>query len=358
MSVHFEKLTIKNIKRETKDCVSITLDVPEALKEKFSYKQGQHLTFRATINGEDVRRNYSLCSSPLDNEWKVAVKKTELGVFANYANEQLKAGDVLDVMPPLGHFFSELNSSNKKNYVLVAAGSGITPVMSIIKTILATEPQSSITLVYGNRHRNSIIFKEELEALKDKHTQRLSLVHILSREMTDSPIHHGRIDAEKCKLLFGKMISLQADEYFICGPEEMIFTVKDFLKDRGVDEKKIHFELFTSNTAKRTIDKTQLVQTDTQHKSSISIKLDGVSFNFEMPFNEDSVLDAAIQKGADLPYSCKGGMCATCKARITEGEVIMDHCYALEPEEVEEGYILTCQSFPKTEKVVIDFDIK
>ena len=238
MSVHFEKIRIKQIRKETPDCVSIVFDIPPELQDKFFYKHGQHLTMRAFINGEEVRRSYSLCSAPLDKEWRVAVKRAEGGLFSGYVNAALKTGDLLEVMPPLGHFYTEVNPHNKKSYIAFAAGSGITPVLSIIKTVLSAEPKSSFTLIYGNRNRSSIIFREQLEALKNKYIDRVILIHILSREMTDAPINHGRIDAAKCALLFQKVVDINADEFFICGPEEMIFTVKDFLQKRGVEKRK------------------------------------------------------------------------------------------------------------------------
>jgi len=359
MSVHFEKLRIKQIKKETPDCVSIIFDVPENLQEHFFYKHGQHLTMRTFINDEEVRRSYSLCSSPLDKEWRVAVKRAESGLFSTFANEKLKRGDVIEVMPPLGRFYTEVNPSQKKSYAAFAAGSGITPVISIIKTVLATEPQSDFTLVYGNRNRSSIIFREELEALKNKYINRFSIIHVLSREMTDAEINHGRIDAVKCKLLFDKKVAdINADEFFICGPEEMIFTVKDFLQQHGVDEKKIHFELFTTPETKKPKTKTERKQIAEERKCKVTAKLDGVVFDFDVEFDGDSIIDSALFQGIELPYSCKGGVCSTCKAKLLEGEVEMDAHYGLEQEEVEQGYILTCQSHPKTDRVVIDYDIK
>jgi len=359
MSVHFEKLRIKQIKKETPDCVLIVFDVPDNLQQHFFYKHGQHLTMRTFINDEEVRRSYSLCSSPLDKEWRVAVKKAESGLFSMFANERLKEGDILEVMPPLGHFYTEVDPAQKKSYVAFAAGSGITPVISIIKTVLATEPQSDFTLVYGNKNRSSIIFREELEALKNKYINRFSIIHVLSREMTDAEINHGRIDTNKITLLFDKnVVDKNADEFFICGPEEMIFTIKDYLLQHQVDEKKIHFELFTTPETKKVKTKIEKKQEADKQKSKVTAKLDGVIFDFDVEYDGDSIIDAALFQGIELPYSCKGGVCGTCKAKLLEGEVEMDAHYALEPEEIEQGYILTCQSHPKTEKVVIDYDIK
>src|SRR4051812_16423965 len=215
MSVHFEKIRVKQIKKESPDCISIVFDIPQELQEKFFYKHGQHLTMRTFINGEEVRRSYSLCSSPLDKEWRVAIKKAEEGLFSSYANTALKTDDLLEVMPPLGHFYTDVDPTHKKSYVAFAAGSGITPVLSIIKTVLTTEHNSNFTLIYGNRNRSSIIFREQLEALKNKYINRFSLIHVLSREMTDALINHGRIDAAKCALLFQKVVDINADEFFI-----------------------------------------------------------------------------------------------------------------------------------------------
>ncbi|HEY0355693.1 MAG TPA: FAD-binding oxidoreductase, partial [Flavisolibacter sp.] len=244
--IHFHPLRVKKIEKETEDCVSIVFDVPSELQDLFRFKQGQSLTVRKQLNGEEARRTYSICSAPSDNILRVAVKKVDGGIFSTWANDQLKAGDVIDVMPPVGKFYTELNPAQSKNYMAFAAGSGITPVLSIIKTTLLTEPKSSFTLVYGNRTKNSIIFKEELEALKDKFIDRFRVYHILSREKTDAEINYGRIDIAKLELLFSKVIDMKKmNEFFLCGPEEMIFCIKGYLEGRGISTDKIHFELFT-----------------------------------------------------------------------------------------------------------------
>jgi ring-1,2-phenylacetyl-CoA epoxidase subunit PaaE len=287
------------------------------------------------------------------------VKKVPNGVFSTYANELLKAGDSLEIMPPMGKFFTPLLSSQKKNYVGFAAGSGMTPLLSIIKTTLQTEKESTFTLVYGNRNRHSIIFRETLEALKNKYMNRFRLIHILSRETTDTPLNSGRIDADKCLTLCDKTIDLQrTDEFFLCGPEEMIFSVKNVLEEKGVAAQKIHFELFT--TAGQQNKKIQQLETETDKgpKSKITVKLDGISFDFELSQKGEAILDAALKQGADLPYACKGGVCCTCRAKLVEGQVDMEVNYGLEPDEIEQGFILTCQSHPKSEHVVVDFDIK
>ncbi|MCW3075195.1 MAG: phenylacetic acid degradation protein [Flaviaesturariibacter sp.] len=348
------------MQQETEDCVSVTFDVPSELQDTFAFKQGQNLTIRKTLNGEELRRNYSICTSPADGVLKVAVKKVEGGAFSTWAAEKLKAGDFLDVMPPTGKFYTELDPAQKKNYVAFTAGSGITPILSIIKTTLQTEPGSTFTLVYGNRSKGSIIFKEELEALKDKYMQRFRLYHVLSREKTDIAINYGRIDAEKCALYFDKVIDLKGcDEFFLCGPEEMIFCVRDYLYAAGVAKEKVHFELFTIPGQKRGTrnEKRETVE-ETGPQSKVSVKLDGIQFDFDLAYGGQSVLDAALKQGADLPYACKGGVCCTCKARLLEGEVVMDENWGLEPDEVAAGFILSCQAHPRTERIVVDFDVK
>jgi len=355
MSLHFYSLTVAQVKKETEDCVSVLFNIPENLKEKFAYKQGQNITIKTTINGKEVRRSYSLCSSPLSNEFRVAIKQVDGGLFSTYANTILQAGDVLEVMPPVGKFYTELNTSHQKNYVAFAAGSGITPIISIIKTTLVTEPKSSFTLVYSNKNHNTIIFKEELEALKNNYLQRFQLIHLLSRERTDAELNYGRIDANKLQQLSALINLKQTDEFFVCGPEQMIFAVKDFLEAKNIEAAKVHFELFASSTQNISTQKQETIS-DTATTSKISINVDGRSFEFDLPQNGQSILDAALQQGADLPFACKGGVCCTCKAKLVEGKVKMNVNWGLEEDEIAKGYILTCQSHPLSEKVVVDYD--
>ena len=277
MSIHFHRLAVKEIIKETVDCVSVVFEIPSALKKDFAFKQGQSLTMRTMLNNEDVRRTYSICSSPLDNEWKVAIKNVEGGLFSSFANNELKKGDVLEVMQPVGKFYVELTPINKKNYLAIAAGSGITPVISIIKTTLQTEPDSSFTLVYGNKTRSSIIFFEELEGLKNKFLQRFNFINILSRERTEASLNFGRINTDKLYELEKLVDYTSFDDTFICGPEEMIFCVKDFLQQRGIPEKKIHFELFTSTTPKKSKPRDQQSTTESGPHSNIIVKVDGRS---------------------------------------------------------------------------------
>lgn len=355
MALHFHKLAIKEIHKETSDCVTITFDIPEEHKNDFIFKQGQNVTLRTFAGNEEARRSYSICSSPLDNELKIAVKKVENGLFSTFANEKLKKGDILEVMPPTGTFFTEVNPSNRKDYVFFAAGSGITPVISIIKTILLTEQNSSVTLVYGNKNLQSIIFRESIDALKDKYLRRFRVFHILSRERTDTDFNYGRIDISKCDHL-SKLINFDIiDDFFICGPEQMIFSIKDFLEGWGIEPRHIHFELFNSpikGSKKLYTPVKQSIETG----SDITVKIDGRSFDFKLDYNGEVILDAALAQGADLPFACKGGVCCTCKAKLIEGEVEMEANYGLEKSEVNAGYILTCQSHPRSKKVVVDYD--
>lgn len=358
MAVHFHTLKVKEVKNETPDCVSIAFFVPDNLMSEFVFEQGQNITIKKIIDEEEIRRSYSICSAPFEKELRVAIKKVDGGKFSSFANNSLKAGDELEVMPPTGKFNTKLHAENKKQYLAFAAGSGITPVISIIKTTLHAEPQSSFTLVFGNRGRSSIMFFEELEGLKNKFLNRFNFINILSREKTDAPINFGRIDTEKLTALSKLIDYNNTDEFFICGPKEMIFSVKDFLENKNIDNKKIHFELFTTPGQKNAISNKQTAKTQSGPTSKITVKLDGRSFDFDLGFNGENILDAALKQGADLPFACKGGVCCTCKAKLLEGEVEMDVNWGLEQEEVEQGFILTCQSHPTTEKVVVDFDIK
>lgn len=358
MSIHFHPLRVKEIRRETPECVSVVFEIPNELQDKFRFRQGQSLTMRTAINNEEVRRTYSICSSPLENEVRVAIKKVGTGLFSNFAHDVLKPGDMLEVMEPVGKFYTELDPRQKKKYLAIAAGSGITPVISLIKTTLATEPQSHFTLVYGNRTRVSIIFFEQLEALKNRYPARLQLIHTLSREHTDVPVNYGRINIEKLIELSPLIDYAGMDEVFICGPEEMIFSTREYLEQKGLDRQKIHFELFTTPGEKKTHIIRQDSKSKQEDKSRITIRLDGRAFDLQLGYDDEPILDAALKQGADLPYACKGGVCCTCKAKLVEGEVTMDVHWGLEDEEISQGYILTCQSHPKTPRVIVDFDAK
>jgi ring-1,2-phenylacetyl-CoA epoxidase subunit PaaE len=361
MSVpHFHPLTVSEVRRETATCVSVAFHIPEHLLETFRYQAGQYLTLRAQIGGEEVRRSYSLCSSPVESDVRVAIKLVAGGKFSGYANSELRVGDTLDAMPPMGNFTVDFDPSNKRNYVGFAAGSGITPVLSLIKTALSTEPSSSFTLIYGNQYVQSIIFKEEIEALKNKYIGRFQVVHVLSKERMESDLNYGRIDGEKCSQLFGHIIPVNhIDHFFLCGPEEMIHCVKDQLVVAGVATDAIHFELFTTSTASANNAKQSYKETHQANAGklcNLTIKVDDRSFDLVLPYDGDTILDAALKHGADLPFACKGGVCCTCKAKVMEGTVDMEVNYALEKEEVEQGFVLSCQAHPTSERVIIDFD--
>lgn len=360
-ALKFYNLKVAEVRPETSDCVSVALEVPAALKDTFQFAAGQYLTFRMQMNGEEVRRSYSVCVSPDEGELRVAVKKVDGGKFSTYANDTLKAGEVLDVMPPMGKFSPRASDKKAKNYLAIVAGSGITPVMSIMKSVLKNEPGSTFTLIYGNRSRNTIIFREEIEGLKNTYMQRLRVYHILSREQMDVPLFNGRISADKCAEFCDTLIDIKAiDEAFICGPEDMILSVKQRLTDLGVASENVHIELFTSpDQPKATHDKwVKEHSADDGKMSKVSITLDGTTFEMNLSYNGDSILDAALKMGADLPFACKGGVCCTCRAKVTEGSVDMEVNYALEKDEIEKGFVLTCQSHPRTERVVIDFDAR
>ncbi len=359
MATRFQQLEIKDIRQETDSCVSVSFHIPPHLQPTFNFIQGQNITLKTVIDGEELRRSYSVCSSPLDNELRIAIKKVPQGKFSAWANSHLKKGDWLEVLPPSGKFYTRLDGSNKKHYIALVAGSGITPLLSIIKTTLATEPGSRFTLVYGNQTRASILFRVELEGLKNKYMHRFSLHHILSREKTDLAIYQGRITEEKCDAIFNYLVNLQScHEFFVCGPGEMIFLLNSYLERKGIPKNKIHYELFSTPGKERlpTDNETDRKNTEPGKTSRVTLTADGHSFDFELPYNGKSILNAALALGVDLPFACKGGVCATCRARLLAGEVMMDNNYALEPEEIANGYVLSCQSHPRSEKLVIDFD--
>ncbi len=352
----FHKLTVKNIEKTTKDCVLVSFDIPSGSEEVFKYKQGQYLTLKATIDGNSVQRSYSLCSSPIDNELRVGIKAVPMGLFSTFANEQLKEGDTLESLPPSGNFFVEVNPEIQKNYACFAAGSGITPMYSIIKTHLAAEPNSTFKLFYINQTVSSIILKDELEALKNQYMERFEIFHFLTKQNRTVELFNGRLDQEKLDIIFKTISNVsRVDDYFICGPEAMIFLVRDFLLEQKVDKEKIHFELFGTSA-----DKPKLNKEDAEKLSGKTCRVTliegGKSMEFELAMGGDNILDAALNNSADLPYACKGGVCCTCRAKLVEGEVTMGVTYGLEQDELDNNYILTCQALPTTEKVVVDFD--
>ncbi len=354
----FHKLKIKEVRRETADCVSISFEVPESLREAYTFSPGQHLTLRREIAGEDIRRSYSICTSPSEDDLRVAVKRVEGGRFSTFANEALKAGDELEVMTPSGKFYSPAPGGGPSRQVVAfAAGSGITPVMSILKFVLENEAESIFTLFYANRSADSIIFLEEVEDLKNRYLNRLSVYHVLSRQQSDSPLFSGRIDADKCRIFCRTLLDVEnTDAFYLCGPAAMVENLRQALEAEGVDRKKMHIELFAApGEPLRAADNVKAPAPNVA--AHIGIKVDGRSFEFPLSSRGANILDAALQAGANLPFACKGGVCCTCKARLVEGEVHMERNYGLEPDEIEAGYVLTCQAHPLTERVTVDFDI-
>ena len=353
----FHTLKVKEIRRETEECVSLQFDVPETLDTDYRYIQGQYLTLKTEIDGEEVRRYYSICSCPLDNELRVAVKAVPMGKFSTYANEVLQEGDSLEVMTPIGKFYTELKEEQAKHYVAFVAGSGITPVMSIMKTVLRKEPNSHFTLFYGNKNFDSIIFRDEIEALKNDYLERLSVYHLLSRELTDAPLFNGRLNGEKAAQFCDRLFNWSSiDEFFLCGPGEMIMDIKDTLIEKGVDKKKVHFELFTTPGQAKAAHKPMVEKAPEAYDAQVQVTLDGMTYAFGLDEDGPNILDAALHHGADVPFACKGAVCCTCKAKVMEGKVEMDLNYALEEDELEAGYVLTCQAHPRSEKVLVSFD--
>lgn len=352
MTPKFHSLRINDVRHETPDCISIAFAVPQSLAAEYRFVQGQHLGLRLNLGGEEMRRSYSICSGVDDGELRIAVKKVPGGRFSLWVNESLKAGDSIDVMTPEGGFHTPLVASHAKHYVAFAAGSGITPVLSLIRTTLAREPRSRFTLVYGNRRLAGVLFHEALEDLKDSYLTRFALINVFSREQQDVDLFNGRIDRDKVRALLASLIPVETiDEAFICGPATMIDEVELALIEFGMETAHVHVERFgVPGAAAVDVDDTAAVE------SRLSLTIDGVRREVDFHRGQHSILDAGRAAGLDLPFSCKGGMCSTCRAKLLEGEVRMAKNYALEPHEVAQGFVLTCQSYPLTERVVISYD--
>ncbi|MBV7537284.1 phenylacetate-CoA oxygenase/reductase subunit PaaK [Duganella sp. sic0402] len=354
----FHPLTIAHVRNETRDTIAVTFAVPAELRDSFQYQQGQHLTLRARIGDEDVRRSYSICSAVQDGALRVAIKRTQGGLFSCWANDTLQAGHTLEVMPPMGHFNVPLNAANHKHYLAFAAGSGITPILSIIKTTLAAEPRSSFTLFYGNRASSSVIFKEELADLKDIYLDRLKITYVMSREQQDIELFNGRITKDKAAQFLQHWVRVEdIDTAFICGPEDMMLGVSEALQEAGMPKTAIKAELFAASIPKHTHQPRAATAASAAHQQTeVTVIMDGNATSFSMEQDKESLLDAGLRAGLDMRYSCKGGVCSTCRCKVIEGKVDMDVNYALEDYEIARGYVLSCQSFPTTAKVVIDFD--
>ncbi len=354
----FHSIKVSDIYKETKDCSVVSFDIPEELKSEFHYNQGQHLTLKAMIDGKEERRSYSLCSSPTENKWQVAVKKINGGLFSGYVNDKVKKGDTLEIMAPSGKFFRETNKEVAKNYIMFAAGSGITPILSIIKTHLALEPNSTFQLFYLNRSVKSIIFKEEIELLKNKYFGRFEIFHFLTKEHRSIELFNGRFSKEKMEILTEKIIDIPAvDECFICGPEEMIFLIRDELVVAGLSKDKIHFELFNTGGSEADKQRVSKILESKVQGTDVTIIDGGKEFHFIMDDDYDNILDGAIAAGADLPFACKGGVCSTCRCKVIEGSVEMKINYALDEDEVAKNLVLSCQAVPTSGKIVVEFGV-
>ncbi len=347
----FFQVTISNIKKEADSSVVLRFKLTDELKKEFNFKSGQYITLSTLIDGKEVRRPYSICSIPNDNFIEVGVKKIIDGKMSTFLNNTLKVGDFLSVMPPTGNFFLDIDSNNNKHYVGICAGSGITPIISMIKNVLYFENDSSFTLIYGNKTYASTMFLSELEEMKQKYPGRFKINYFFSREKRANSIN-GRLNKESVHELFKSNLKFKnASSYFLCGPGEMIDQISDLLFLYNIPKNNINFERFSS-TSDSKIDKS-----NDEIISEVTVIVDGDEFDFELNSNSDTILDAAIEEGADVPFSCKGAVCCTCKAKVIEGDVIMQKNFSLSKDEVDEGFILGCQAHPISKKVIVDFDV-
>ncbi len=352
----FHTLTVNDVRRETADSVSIAFNVPPQLQPEYKFTQGQYLTLKLNVGGEEIRRSYSICSNPYtDNELRVAVKEVKDGKGSTMINRNLKVGDNVEVMTPMGNFYSLLSGANKKHYVLFAGGSGITPMMSIIKSVLYVEKQSRITLIYANRDEASVIFGTELIKLQELNKEKLNahFVYDTPKNPVDA-LYSGMLTAEKVGAMLEKFQLQSADEIFICGPGPLMETIKNVLKDKKVKEEKVHIEYFSA--VLDTINKAENASSGSGIISKVTVIQYGIETQLDLATDGSSILDAALDAGVDVPFACKGAVCCTCRAKVLEGKVSMDANFALTDKEVSQGYILTCQSHPITEKVIVDYD--
>ena len=357
MSTHFHSLRVKSITPDTDEAVIVSFDVPSALKNDFKFTQGQHLTLRTLLNGKEERRSYSICSGVDDGELRIGVRHVTGGVMSSWLNQKLKTDETIDVLPPEGRFFVPVDPSLARNYLGIAGGSGITPILAIMKTVLAREPLSHFTLIYGNRRQNTTMFKEELEDLKNRYLTRLTLHTVFSQEHMDSPLNSGRLTQAKLAEFLGSLIKpLQLSHVFVCGPHAFNDEADAALLAVGVPAEHIHIERFGVPVDAVGVKAKPAAQPGDAPQAMIQIIRDGLSREIAFRTEHGNVLDAAAAAGLEVPYSCKSGVCCTCRAKLMEGKVRMDRNFALEKHEVEAGFVLTCQAHPLTERVVISFD--
>ena len=355
MALHFHSLTVADVSRETDDAVCIRFDVPPALRPAFAFEPGQHLTLRVTVDGEEQRRSYSLCSAANGTDWSVGIRELPGGKVSTWANRTLRAGDTVECMAPDGTFRAPVDPSHAKHYLLVAAGSGITPLLSIARTVLAGEPRSQVTLLYGNRKLSSVMFREALEDLKNRYLDRLALHYVFSREAQELPIYEGRLDAARLRLFLQTLVpAASIDEAFLCGPDAMLDELEGALRDAGVPAAHVHVERFGTAVAAPAAARTSDAANATDAR--VTVMADGMTREFQLPGTGVSILDAAREAGLDLPFSCKSGVCSTCRARLKEGTVEMTRNFALMQSDLDAGFILTCQAHPTSARVVVDFD--
>lgn len=356
MAEHFHALRVAEIIPETSEATSIRFEIPLELRKRFAFKAGQHLTLRTTIGGEEVRRNYSLCTAPDEQDWMVTVKRIGGGLFSNWVGDQLKVGDTVEVMPPHGSFTTELDPAKSRHLVAIAGGSGITPVISLIKATLKSEPRSRFTLLYGNRDSSSVIFLEALSGLKDKYLGRFEIYHFLDSEEQDIELFNGMLNRERLEQAIPRLVPdfAKIDGWFICGPGPMMDAAEGVLLEGSMAKDRIHIERFTADRPAGAVSH-ELAELQTRAEGvTLSVTLDGRTRR--VPFTAGNILDSARAAGLPAPFACKAGVCATCRAKVTRGKVEMAARYGLTDDEVAAGYVLTCQSVPLSEGVAVDYD--
>ena len=355
--VTIHPLRVSALERLTDDAIVLEFEVPAELANEYRFVHGQHVSLRSVDAGDELRRSYSICSSAGSGRLRVAVKRLSGGVFSAYAHDHLTVGDIVEVVTPIGRFTTPLDPAQSKAYAMIAAGSGIAPILSILTTILEVEPLSTVTLIYGNRTVQDIMFLEELEGLKNLYTDRFTLYNVLSREEQEVGLFHGRIDRDRLNAFLDELVPPESvDAWFLCGPREMIDTARTVLVERGTDPGSVHSELFHADETRRPAPAETRPAPTSEGATEVTIVLDGRRSTFALERDGEGILDAALRVRSDAPYACKGGVCGTCRAKLVSGSVRMDQCYALEQSEIDAGFVLACQSHPTSDKVVLDFD--